>query len=286
QEIALHALARHVGADAALAGTDLVDLVEEYDAVVLDHLDRFLRELIVVEQLVGFLVDQDVVGFVHGDPARLGAAAAELAENVADRNRAHLRAGHAGNVEQRHAAADGLHLDFDLLVVELARAQLFAERFLGRGAGIGADQRVEHAIFGRLRGAGLDVLAFALARQREGDFDEVADDLLDVAADIADLGEFRRLDLEERRAGELGEAAGYLGLADAGRADHQNVLRLHFLAQPLVELQPAPAVAKRDRHRALGVGLADDEAIEFGNDFAGGKVGHACNVSMVTLRLV
>src|ERR1700688_4429353 len=286
QEIALHALARHVGAEAAFAGADLVDLVEKHDAVVLDHLDRFLGQLIVVEQLVGFLVDQDVVGLVHGDAARLGAAAAELAENVADRDRAHLRARHAGNVEQRHAAAGGLDLDFDLLVVELARAQLFAERFLGRSAGIGADQRIEHAIFGRLLGASLDVLAFALARQRNGNLDEVAHDLLDVAADIADLGEFRRLDLEERRAGELGEAAGYLGLADAGGADHQNVLRLHFLAPPLVDLQPAPAVAQRDRHRALGVGLADDEAIEFGNDFAGGKVGHAWNVSMVTLRLV
>src|ERR1700719_3947501 len=286
QEIALHALARYVGAEAAFARADLVDLVEEHDAVVLDHLDRFLGELIGIEQLVGFLVDQNVVGFVHGDAPRLGAAAAELAENVADRDRAHLRAGHAGNVEQRHAAAGGLHLDFDLLVVELARAQLFAERFLGRGAGIGADQRVEHAIFGGLRGAGLDVLAFALARQCEGDFDEVAHDLLDVAANIADLGEFRRLDLEERRAGELGEAAGYLGLADAGGPDHQNVLRLHFLAQAFVELQPAPAVTQRDRHRALGVALADDEAVELGNDLAGGKVGHAFNVSMVTLRLV
>ena len=41
-----------------------------------------------------------------------------------------------------------------------------------------------------------------------------------------------------------------------------------------VELQPPPAVAQRDRDRALGVGLADDEAVEFGNDFAGREVGH------------
>ena len=128
-------------------------------------------------------------------------------------------------------------------------------------------------------GAGLDVLALALARQRDGDLDEVAHDLLDVAADIADLGEFRRLDLEERRAGELGEAAGNLGLADAGRPDHQDVLRQHFLAQPLVELQPAPAVAQRDRHGALGIVLADDEAVELGNDFAGEK-----SVTLATFR--
>ena len=206
---------------------------------------------------------------------RLGAAAAELAENVADRDRAHLRAGHAGNVEQRHAAAGRLHLDLDFLVVELAGAQFLAECFLGRRAGAGADQRVEHAILRGLLGARLDVLALSLARQRNGDFDQIAHDLLDVAADITDLGELGRLDLEERRAGELGKAAGNLGLADAGRPDHQNILRQHFLAQPIVELQPAPAVAQRDCHGALGVSLADDEAVEFGDDFAGRKVGHA-----------
>jgi len=60
----------------------------------------------------------------------------------------------------------------------------------------------------------------------------------------------------------------------AGRADHQDVLRQHLLAQLLVELQAAPAVAQRNRHRALGVDLADDEAVELGHDFAGREVGH------------
>ena len=234
-------------------------------------LDRFLRQLIGIEQLVGFLVDQDIVGILHGDAPRLGAAAAELAENVADRDCAHLRARHAGNIEQRHAAAGGLHLDLDFLVVELAGAQLLAERFLGRSAGTGADQRVEHAVLGRLLRARLHVLALSLARQANGDLDQIAHDLLDVAADIADLGEFRRFDFEERRAGKLGEPPGNFGLADAGRPDHQNVLRQHFFAQPVVELQPPPAIAQRDRNRALGVALADDEAVELGDDFAGEK---------------
>ena len=143
------------------------------------------------------------------------------------------------------------------------------------GAGVLADQRVDHAILGRLLGARLHVLALPLAGLRDRDLDEIAHDLLDVAADIADLGEFGRLDLDERRAREPREPARNLGLADAGRADHQDVLRQHLLAQLVVELQPAPAVAQRDRDRALGVVLADDEAVELGNDFAGGEVGHA-----------
>jgi hypothetical protein len=53
QQIALHALARDVGAPCRLAGADLVDLVEEDDAVVLDLADRLLHDSVLVDQLVG-----------------------------------------------------------------------------------------------------------------------------------------------------------------------------------------------------------------------------------------
>ena len=168
----------------------------------------------------------------------------------------------------------GLRLDLDFLVVEFAGAQFPAKRIARRGAGIGADQRIEHAVLGGELSAGLHVLALALAGLRDRDLDEIADDLLDVAADIADLGEFGGFDLDERRAGQFGQPPRDLGLADAGRPDHEDVLRQHLLAQQAGELQPPPAVAQRDRDRALGVGLADDEAVEFGNDFTGGEVGH------------
>jgi hypothetical protein len=46
--------------------------------------------------------------------------------------------------------------------------------------------------------------------------DEIAHHALDVAPDVPDLGELRRLDLDERGAGELGEAARDLRFADAG----------------------------------------------------------------------
>ena len=127
--------------------------------------------------------------------------------------------------------AGGLRLDLDFLVVEFAGAQFLAERIARRGAGIGADQRIEHAILGGELRAGLHVLALAFAGLRDRDLDQIADDLLDVAADIADLGEFGGFDLDERRAGEFGQPPRDLGLADAGRPDHQDVFRQHFLAQ-------------------------------------------------------
>ena len=155
-----------------------------------------------------------------------------------------------------------------------ARAQLAAEdRVLDALVGANASAATRDSFRRKLR-ARLHVLALALADLGNRDLDEITHDLLDVAADIADLGEFRRLDLQERRVRQLGEAACDLGFADTGRADHQNVLRQHFLAQGTFELLPPPAVAQRDRDGALGIGLADDETVEFGNDFAGGEVSH------------
>ena len=110
-----------------------------------------------------------------------------------------------------------------------------------------------------------------LARHLDGDVGQLLDDRVDVAADVADLGELGRLDLHERRVGELRQAARDLGLADAGRPDHQDVLRRDLLAQRLGHLHAAPAVAQRDGHRALGGVLADDVLVEFLDDLARGE---------------
>ncbi len=82
--------------------------------------------------------------------------------------------------------------------------------------------------------------------------DQVADHALDVAAVVADLGVLGRLDLDERRADELRQPAGDLGLADAGRADQDDVLGRDVVAQLGGELLPPPAVAEGDGDGPLG----------------------------------
>src|SRR3546814_12627823 len=67
----------------------------------------------------------------------------------------------------------------DLLVVEFALAQAGTE-FLPRvRAGGGADQGVEHALFGVQLGLRLHLLAQARAGHQAGDFRQVTDGLLD-----------------------------------------------------------------------------------------------------------
>ena len=57
----------------------------------------------------------------------------------------------------------------------------------------------------------------------------------------------------------------------------------HLLAQLGAELLAAPAVAQRHRDGALGVGLADDVAVELGDDLARGE-GLGISSFLVTFR--
>ena len=160
-------------------------------------------------------------------------------------------------------------LDLDLGLVEALVGEALAEALARRFARALAGERVEQPVHRRFLRGGADLVAAALALEADRFLDEVAGDLLDVAADVADLGELGRLDLDERRVGEAGEAAADLGLAAAGGADHQDVLGRHFVAQLGAELLPAPAVAKRDGDRLLGIVLADDMLVQGGDDRLG-----------------
>ena len=153
-------------------------------------------------------------------------------------------------------------MDLDLLVVKLVGAKLPAERVAGGERGVGPDQSIDHPLLGIELRLGRHLFPLGVAHQTEPNFEQVADDLIHIAADIANLGKFGRLDLDERRAGELGQAPRDLGLADAGRADHQDVLGQHLLAHLAFELLAAPTVAQGNGHSALGVALADDVAVE------------------------
>ena len=218
--------------------------------------------------------------------ALLAALAGKRLEHAAQLARHLFHAGRRHDLD-----ADVLRdVELDLAIVERAFAQLLAQflarvgiarigrwlRLVGEADALAArQQRIEHAILRAILGLRAHARLGLLARHLDRAVGEVAHDLLDVLADVADFGELGRLDLDERRIRERGEAPRDLGLADAGRADHQDVLRRHFIAQRGFELHAPPAVAQRDRDGALGRVLADDVAIELVDDFAGCQFGHA-----------
>ena len=158
-----------------------------------------------------------------------------------------------------HALARALRLFFDLRRILIGRRERPRQ------------EQVEQTLLRVLLRLRADVSGVLLADHADRDLDEIANHRLDVAADVAHLGELRRLDLEERRLRELGEPPRNLGLADAGRTDHEDVLRRDFLGQLRRQLLPPHAVAERDGHRALGLVLADDVFVELGDDLARGQ---------------
>ena len=99
-----------------------------------------------------------------------------------------------------------------------------------------------------------------------GELHEVAHQVLDVAADVAGLGELGGVGLDERHADEFGDAAHQVRLAHAGGAEQQDVLLgVIPLAQRRV-LQALPhvvvVVADGNGEHFFGLGLLDDKAVE------------------------
>src|SRR5690606_26579431 len=122
-----------------------------------------------------------------------------------------------------------LDADLDLPVLKLPGAKLLAEAvtrapsplagllILAQRA-VGGEQGVEYALLHRLLGRLLDRLGHLLAHEIHGSLDEIAHHALYVAPEVADLGELRRLHLDERRANQRREPPGDLRLPHARRA--------------------------------------------------------------------
>jgi hypothetical protein len=161
---------------------------------------------------------------------------------------------------------------------------LVFRRALAEGARA-RQQHVEYAFLGGVLGLAAELRHGAFAFHVDGDIGEVANDRIDVAPDVTDLGELGRFNLDEGRAGEARQAPRDLGLADPGRPDHEDVLGRDLVAQHGFDLRAPPAIAQRDGHRALGVGLADDVLVELLDDFLRSEIAHAHGVELNRSRL-
>ena len=117
----------------------------------------------------------------------------------------------------------------------------------------------------------VDDALLALLDVAAGRLQQLEDDVLDVLADVAGLGQRRRVDDREGDREELGEGLREQRLAGAGRADQQDVrlgeLDLVAAARLLLDLDPLVVVVDRDRELLLGLFLADDVLVEELLDF-------------------
>ena len=184
----------------------------------------------------------------------------------------HLLDAHiGGDLEGRPPFLD---VDFHQAVVHLAGPQFLAQ-FLPRALdaltslGLRGHEQLEETVLRISLGALGHLVQALLAHHVDGDVHQVPDHRLDVAAHITHLGELTRLHLEERRAGQLGQPPCQLGLSDAGRPHHEDVLRDDLLGHLRFEFLPPDAVAQGDGHGPLGAGLADHVLVQFADNLPG-----------------
>ena len=121
----------------------------------------------------------------------------------------------------------------------------------------------------------VDDALLALLDVAAGRLQQLEDDVLDVLADVAGLGQRRRVDDGEGDREELGERLREQRLAGAGRADQQDVrlgqLDVVAAARLLLDLDPLVVVVDRDGELLLGPFLADDVLVEELLDFLRGR---------------
>src|SRR5215467_5120968 len=103
-----------------------------------------------------------------------------------------------------------------------------------------------------------------------GRLQQLQNDVLDVLADIAGLGERRRIRHRERHVEDAGQRLRQQRLARPGRADQQDV-RLRELDVVVLGLmiEPLVVIVDGDREDLLGVVLTDDIVVEDLADFLG-----------------
>ena len=199
----MHALARDIGPGHAFAALGhLVELVEKHDAVLLDVLDGAQLQLLVVDPLGGFFVFEQLSSVADAQLATLHAPLAEVLEEPLKLIGHLLHAGRGHDLDPHRRGGD---LDLDLALVEFAGAQSMAKFFAGRRAGGRAtffleargwrEECVEDALLRGGLGLPRELRHLLLARELDPDVGQVANDGLDIAPDIADLGEFGRLHL-------------------------------------------------------------------------------------------
>jgi hypothetical protein len=215
---------------------------------------------------------------------RFGAPAQGLAQHVVEIDHAHLGPGMPGMSNIGIGPPVPAPVDVDFLVVELP-----SRSFLRKTSRVedwaswptsASSTRSSAASVGLCR-----LLALLLADHADRGLDEVADDLFHVAADIADFCELGGFDLEERRLGEAGEAPGDLPSCRRRSGRSSGCSSAVISLRRFSGAAAAPAVAQGNGDGALGTVLADNVAIEFRDDFAGGEFCHVIWVSGQTSRV-
>ena len=193
QDVALHAFAAHLGAVRALAPGNLVDLVDEDDARLLDALNRRFGDAVHVDQLLLFLVLEVFERLGHLHLALFRPALEQTRHHVLQVDVDFLDRRSRDDLERRKRLL--AYVQFHRASVEPAVPELFAQKLsraillLARMPGVVVrnrrrqwQQEIEQSVLGVLRRFHANFIEALLADDIHAELDEIADHRFHVAA--------------------------------------------------------------------------------------------------------
>src|ERR1700681_136404 len=265
------------------AAGNFIDLVDENDAHLFGALDSSASDLIHIEKLVFFFLDQVFERIGHGHFAFLFLLAEHSGEDVFNIDVHFFNTLIGNNFEGRHGALADFNVYHTLVV--FAFAELHAQFFAG-AVGLFAlcgnvrftgsrcrcrrrwKQQVEDALLGGLFRAVGDFVELFLANHIDGCLHQIANHGFHIATNVANLGVLGGFHLDEGTTRETGQAARNFRFAYTGWADHQNIFRQNIFSDFRRQLLPANTVAQRHGHSTLCSARSDDVLVEFDDNFA------------------
>ena len=140
KNVALHPFPAHIGPPARrIGGRDLVDLVNEDDAVFLDPPQRFAGQTLLVDQTRGFFADEHLAGLGNRQLAPRCLLWDEAGEHVlqVDAHLVHARRT-TQHLESRHISRTAADIEFNDPIIEMTRAQHLLEFLAGAIRAVGA----------------------------------------------------------------------------------------------------------------------------------------------------
>src|ERR1700688_58754 len=248
---------------ATFAARDLIDFVQKNNARVFYLIDGRARHLLHVDEALLFFLNQIFERLVDFHLPLFGPLAEDVRQHVLQIDVHLFDALIRDDLEGRKITLASFN--FDGAVVEFAFAQLLPQ-FLSRAAGRFSESGIAvddnsagvrgRAIVGRSRrgrrqknieqtffrvqfGLVGNVFKFFFANHFDGDLDQIANHGFHLAAYVTDFSKLGSFYFKKWGVRELSQSPGDFGFADAGRADHQDVLRHHFFSNFGREFLPA-----------------------------------------------
>mmetsp|Transcript_25445 Transcript_25445/g.61540 ORF Transcript_25445/g.61540 Transcript_25445/m.61540 type:complete len:333 (+) Transcript_25445:553-1551(+) len=256
QQIPLYTLSGGVtGVPCSSRLTDLVNLIDEYNTLLLDSLNGFLGHQLLGDQLIQGALAQSLLGFFDGHLLPLWLP-------CVGRNLDHLDTLIATwGKNLIHARLVG-HVNGNKALIQCSTPQVLQPRLLLVLLGGSAQERSQNLLLYpsiNLRG---ELSLEPAPLPADGQLHEILDDRIHILSVIANLRKLCGLNLDERGVHQLRQPTSDLSLAHTGWADHQDVSGHDLLAHLFIQLLPTPSVPQRVGHGLLGVLLPHDVLVQ------------------------